>query len=187
MWRIAFNAASRTTNIATGEDGALEDHIQCAFVFPKWCGDGIKDDGTNGTQDKGEQCDNGASNGTAGNACSATCQTITPSASSCNVLTLSPSTTTINTPVTFTCTANNPTSATTYNITKNDVSVGTLPTGTLNFNTAATYTIKCIINGNTPTPTSCVKTITITNPPVNPLPSIFIDKDDSTPGTPDTD
>jgi len=79
------------------------------------------------------------------------------------------------------------TSGTTYNITKNDISVGTLPTGTLNFPTAATYTIKCIVNGNTPTPAACVKTITVTNPPVVTAPSIFIDKDDSTPGTPDTD
>jgi len=43
MWRIAYNAASRTTNIATGVDGAPEDHIQCAFTFPSWCGDGVID------------------------------------------------------------------------------------------------------------------------------------------------
>lgn len=84
MWRVAFNAASRTTNIETGVDGPLEDHIQCAFVFPKWCGDGFID--TN----KSEQCDNGTLNGTAGNTCSATCQTINPAILTCNNLTISP-------------------------------------------------------------------------------------------------
>lgn len=49
---------------------AFED-VECLNIKPRWCGDGIIDN------DKGETCDNGAQNGTAGNACSATC---TPSA-----------------------------------------------------------------------------------------------------------
>lgn len=47
--------------------------------------------------------------------------------------------------------------------------------------------MKCFINNKNTTPPSCVKNITITNPPIITIPSIFIDKDDSTPGIPDTD
>lgn len=57
----------------------------------------------------------------------------------------------------------------------------------MSFPEAGTYSIGCFINGLTDTPVSCAKSITVTTPPVVTNPSIFIDKDDSTPGTPDTD
>ena len=279
MWRIAFNAASRATNIATGVDGSLENHIQCAFVFPKWCGDGTLD------SDKSEQCDDG--NMTSGDGCSNTCTT--EASLSCTNLTLSPTTLTknggsltatcaasvssgtqyklvlkqgattletidyqslatktfaytlpangsvvdktysvecfvkngaqtnitsaacnknitvpgtvteaavcnslilsttsaqINTPINYSCSATN---ATSYIIKQGGTVIGTLPDGTINFPTAGTYSIGCFIDGQTTTPVSCAKNITITNPPPSTIPSVFIDKDDSTPGTPDTD
>lgn len=62
-----------------------------------------------------------------------------------------------------------------------------MPESTITFTTAGTYSIGCFIDGKTDTPVACAKNITITNPPVSTKPSIFIDKDDSTPGTPDSD
>lgn len=57
----------------------------------------------------------------------------------------------------------------------------------MNFPTAGTYNIGCFIDGKTDSPPACAKSIIVTTPPVNTIPSIFIDKDDSTPGTPDSD
>lgn len=57
----------------------------------------------------------------------------------------------------------------------------------MSFTTDGTYNIGCFINDKTDTPVACAKSITVTNPPVVTNPSIFIDKDDSTPGTPDSD
>jgi uncharacterized repeat protein (TIGR01451 family) len=192
MWRIAFNAASRTTNIATGEDGPLEDHIQCAFVFPKWCGDGIKDDGTNGTQDKGEQCDNGISNGTAGNTCSATCQTVIAPTYACTSLTVTPPATLTNGGnVTLTCVGSG--TITSYNIVVKKPDGSTLTTittasgsATIPATPTGTYTASCFVNNQTATPLSCQTTI-VNNASSNTVPNILIDKDDSTPGTVDTD
>lgn len=60
------------------------DHKQCVFYYVRFCGDNVIDN------DKSEQCDNGANNGTVGNTCSATCQTINPATLTCNNLTISP-------------------------------------------------------------------------------------------------
>ncbi len=57
----------------------------------------------------------------------------------------------------------------------------------MSFLTAGTYSIGCFIDGQTSGPTACGKSISVTNPPVLTIPSIFIDKDDSTPGIPDSD
>lgn len=102
----------------------------------------------------------------------------------CNDLSVSSTSTTANTLITYICNASN---ATSYNITNGATSIGTTPTGTMTFATPGVYAIKCYIDGKNSTPDACTKNITITNPPVNPIPSIFIDKDDSTPGTPDDD
>jgi len=102
----------------------------------------------------------------------------------CNSLTLSHTTIQTNTPVNYICSATN---ATSYIIKEWSNIIGTQPEGTFNFSTAGTYSIGCFIDGKTTTPVSCAKNITVTTPPVSTIPSIFIDKDDSTPGTPDTD
>lgn len=102
----------------------------------------------------------------------------------CNSLTVTPSTATINTPISFTCNATN---ATSYIIKIGSVAKGTVPNGTFTFPESGTYEIGCYINGQNTTPTVCKKSVTITPPPLVTIPSIFIDKDDSTPGIPDTD
>ena len=102
----------------------------------------------------------------------------------CNSLSVSSTTAPVNSLITYTCDASN---ATSYNIFNGSTSIGTTPTGSMNFSTAGIYSIKCLIDGQNSTPSACIKSITITPPPTNPIPSIFIDKDDSTPGTPDTD
>lgn len=105
----------------------------------------------------------------------------------CESLTLTPATANTNTPIDFVCAAKNPTSNTTYTIVRDGIAVGTQPIGTMNLSTPKTYTIKCIVDDKVPTPAACIKTVTITTPPPSPIPSIFIDKDDSTPGDPDSD
>lgn len=173
MWRIAFNAASRTTNISTGVDGALENHIQCAFTFPKWCGDGVVDDGTNSTQDKGEQCDDG--NMTNGDSCSSTCQTVSTPTLSCNNLTLAPTTLTKDGgTITATCTASN---ATNYKfvLKQGATIIETKPYQTsnqatfdLDANTTSNdknYTVECFVKNTTQTNDTtgpnCNKSITV--------------------------
>ncbi len=273
---VAFDAASHTYTASPETVGALNHHIQCAFVYPRWCWDNIID------TDKGEQCDDG--NKTNGDGCSNTCTTETSSLSCnnlgispatlskdggtitatcsatnatqykfilkqsgstistvayqtsatttfslpantdtsnktytvdcyvknttqtditatscnksitvpgttieqsvCNNLTLSHTTVQTNTPVTYICSATN---ATSYIIKRWSSVIGYLPEGTMSFPEAGTYSIGCFINGLTDTPVSCAKSITVTTPPVMTNPSVFIDKDDSTPGTPDTD
>lgn len=108
--------------------------------------------------------------------------TVEPSV--CNSLTLSHTTVQTNTPVSYVCSATN---ATSYIIKRGSTVISSLPEGTMNFDTAGTYIIGCFINGQTNGPEACAKSITVTNPPVVTIPSIFIDKDDSTPGTPDSD
>jgi uncharacterized repeat protein (TIGR01451 family) len=82
MWRIVFNAASHEY-IWPGQQGPKVDHNQCAFVFPRWCGDGVTD------TDKGEICDDG--NMTNGDGCSNLCQ-YEPQ---CTSVTLAPTTLTV--------------------------------------------------------------------------------------------
>lgn len=105
-------------------------------------------------------------------------------APTCNSLTLSHTTVEINTPIRYVCSATN---ATSYIIKRDSTIVSYLPEGTMSFLTAGTYSIGCFIDGQTSGPTACGKSISVTNPPVLTIPSIFIDKDDSTPGIPDSD
>lgn len=102
----------------------------------------------------------------------------------CNSLTLSHTTIQTNTPINYICDATN---ATSYIIKQGSTVIGTVPEGTISFTNAGTYSIGCFINGQTNSPASCAKSIIVTTPPVVTIPSIFIDKDDSTPGTPDSD
>lgn len=97
---------------------------------------------------------------------------------------MTPDTTTTNTLVSYNCTARG---ALSYQITKDGSYASNSASGTMSFATPGEYELKCFINNKTTTPTSCVKKITVTNPPVITNPSIFIDKDDSTPGTADSD
>lgn len=64
-------AVSYGINKNSFNPSAAYEDVACVNIKPRWCGDGVLDG------DKGETCDNGAQNGTAGNACSATCTPVT--------------------------------------------------------------------------------------------------------------
>jgi len=42
MWRITYDAASRdfTNNVLST---TLRHHVQCLYIYPKWCGDGVRE------------------------------------------------------------------------------------------------------------------------------------------------
>lgn len=152
---VAFNAASHART-GTNQQGAKENHVQCAFIFPRWCGDGIKD------TDKGEQCDDG--NAINGDGCSNICQTEVTSV--CTGLTVAPTSVTNGGTITYTCTGNN---VSNYSIiTKNPD--GTTLTSSTNASGSITlpatptgnYTVSCYVNNQITTPAICQKTVTNT-------------------------
>jgi hypothetical protein len=138
---VAFNGATHSydSSLPSGQrQGAKEDHVQCAFIYPRWCGDGVID------TDKSEICDNGDANGTAGNTCNATCQTVT-STLSCTNLTLLPATLSKNGgSLTATCAAS-VSSGTQYKLV---LKQGTTTIETIPYQSLATKTFDYVIPAN---------------------------------------
>lgn len=152
LFRISYTLQV-TPQSQSGVNGSPQTHTQCTFVYGRWCGDGVID------SDKGEQCDNGSSNGTG--TCSSTCQN---QVASCTNLSVSATSVTNGGNVTYTCTGNNVNS---YSITlkrQNGTTLQTLTSasGTLTIPATPneTYTAACFVNGQTTTPAACQKTIT---------------------------
>jgi len=144
MWRITYDLASHdyTNDVLSN---TIDHHIQCVFVYPKWCGDG---DITNN-----EQCDDG--NTTNGDGCSNTC--IDEPDPVCNNLSLSPTTmTNLGGNITATCSASNATGykfllkrgtsvIETRNYLTSPTATFTLPGNTST--NALGYTVECYVQG----------------------------------------
>lgn len=168
---VSFNAASHART-GTNQQGPMENHVQCAFIFPRWCGDGKKD------TDKNEQCDDG--NQANGDGCSATCQTEVVQPPICTGLTIAPATlTSSGGTITATCSGTNvsqyklvlkegSTVINTIDYQNSNVGIFTLPWNT----TAASknYSVQCFVKSGTTTDITdnnlCLKTLSVpgTNP-----------------------
>lgn len=78
--------------------GPAISHKECAFVTPRWCGDGIVSNG--------EACDSGAQNGQAGQ-CNNACTSTVPVVTTCDSIGASPVSGTAPLDVSVSCNATN--------------------------------------------------------------------------------
>lgn len=135
-------------------------HKECAFVSPRFCGDGLV---TNG-----EMCDDGSQNGQAGK-CNLSCTNTIPNPT-CDSMTATPISGAAPLDVSVSCNATN---ATTYNIDCGNGTTNLASTAVCRYITGGTFTPRCTVNGSVTSP-ACTKTITVTPPPPTPACSTVI-------------
>lgn len=135
-------------------------HKECAFVSPRFCGDGLV---TNG-----EMCDDGSQNGQAGK-CNLSCTNTIPNPT-CDSMTATPISGAAPLDVSVSCNATN---ATTYNIDCGNGTTNLASTAVCRYVTGGTFTPRCTVNGSVTSP-ACTKTITVSPPPPTPACSTVI-------------
>ncbi len=147
--------------VTASTQGPEINHKECAFVKPRWCGDGIVSNG--------EVCDEGAQNGQPGH-CNTSCNGPVAVAPSCDSMTATPLSGTAPLDVSLTCNATN---ATSYLIDCGNGTTNLATTAICRYREGGTFTPRCTINGSISSP-ACTKTITVTAPPPAPACSTVI-------------
>ncbi len=131
-------------------------HRECAFITPRWCGDGIVSNG--------EVCDAGGANGQAGQ-CNSSCTGTVPVVTTCNSITATPTSGTAPLDVAVSCNATN---ASTYHIDCGNGTTHLSSAGVCRYVAGGTYSPVCTVNGSITSP-SCTTNVTVNPPPPAPV------------------